>query len=408
MTVLPNAAPLNIAFFIHNQAETGPYWKVLEQCAATVRLGHSATIFCTAKKRRIGGSERFVDGVRIIESPDALWGKLRQGVDPWNALWRCLRFRRVHRARAFDVVHAVDCRPTVILPALYARKRLGVPLVLAWWDLFGSESKRFGKLYARTVGRVEGWLETAFRHYADGSIAISNALAERLVRIGIPRETIAVEHLGCDTSGASILPIAYEQARKQLAAKHGIDEAENVFCFAGTIYEADFALLNAALERLQGDGVVYRLLWIGKHSIPDDVQRQLHITHLGLIPTMTEVYQYFAAADACLLPMEVNAGNMARFPSKVTDYLNAGSPVVLTPVSDFPEWFSRPEYADIGWMAASGSPADYAAMLAAALADKPRRAERSAATRAFMRVELDVMAIAERTVKFYERVSAKR
>jgi glycosyltransferase involved in cell wall biosynthesis len=404
---------MNIAFIIHNQAETGPYWKVLEQCAAMVRLGHSATIFCTSKTARVRASvhERFADGVRIVEAPDLLWGKLRQGVDLWNALWRCRQLAREHRKQPFDVVHAVDCRPTVIAPALYARKRLGVPLVLAWWDLFGSDSKRFGNLYARTVGRVEGWLETSFRHYADGSVAISNALAERLAGLGIPRESIVVEHLGCDTSGTSIPHTPYAVARQQLAERlpdqtgsTSTLENETIFCFAGTIYDADFALLSAALERLQADGVAYRLLWIGKHIIDPETQTRLRITHLGLVPTMAEVYEYFAAADACLLPMEVNAGNMARFPSKVTDYLNAGSPVVLTPVSDFPAWFSRSEYADIGWMAQSDSPADYAAALRSAIADKPRRAERSAATQAFMRVELDVMAIAERTAAFYEVV----
>jgi glycosyltransferase involved in cell wall biosynthesis len=389
----PSQEPLHIAFVIHNQAETGPYWKVLEQCAAYVRLGHKATIFCTSKTHRFVGKERLADGVRVIEAPDLLWGKLRQGVDVWNALWRCVRGSR----ERFDVIHAVDCRPTVILPARFLQRSQRIPLVLAWWDLFGSESKRFGELYARTAGKVEGWLETSFRRYADGSVAITHALAERLRGLGLPPENIVVEHLGVDSS---VQPLGYTQARKRLAEKHSIGVEENIFCFAGTIYDADFSLLLAALDVLKQEHTPFRVIWIGKHQIPSEVQVEYNIKHLGLVQTTSEVYEYFAAADACLLPMEVNAGNMARWPSKVTDYLNAGCPVALTPVSDFPELFKR---YDLGWMAHSDSPADYAAALKRALADKPMREARSATTREFMRRELDVMAIAERTIALYQR-----
>jgi glycosyltransferase involved in cell wall biosynthesis len=119
---------------------------------------------------------------------------------------------------------------------------------------------------------------------------------------------------------------------------------------------------------------------------------------------MQEVYEYFAAADACLLPMEVNLANAARWHSKVTDYLNAGAPVALTPVSDFPEHFTKHS---MGWLAASGTPQDYAATLLQAVADKPHRAEKSRAARAFMRQELDVMAIAERATAFYRLCAAR-
>lgn len=333
------------------------------------------------------------DGVCIIEAPDLLWGKLRQGVDVWNALWRCVRGSQ----KRFDVVHAVDCRPNVILPARFLQRSQRIPLVLAWWDLFGSESKRFGEFYAHTAGKLEGWLETSFRSYADGSIAITHALAERLRNLGLPPENIVVEHLGVDSS---LEPLSYTQARKRLAEKHYIAEKENVFCFAGTIYDADFALLLAALDVLRREQLPFRMLWIGKHQVSSEVQATYNIKHLGLIQTMSEVYEYFAAADACLLPMEVNASNMARWPSKVTDYLNAGCPVALTPVSDFPELFKR---YDLGWMAHSGSPADYADALKRAVADKPKREARSAATRDFMRRELDVMAIAERTIALYRQ-----
>lgn len=329
------------------------------------------------------------DGVLVVETPDVLWGKLRQGVDLWNTFKRCRYAAREH----YDVVHAVDCRPNVIIPALFIQHSQKIPFVLSWWDLFGSDSKRFGRLYALTAGKLEGWLETSFRKYADGATTITSYLAHRLEQTGFPRENIIVQHLGCDTSAETL---SYHEAR----SKHSFGEDENIFCFAGTIYESDFALLIASLDLLKARQIPYRLLWIGKHQIAPNVCANYHITHLGIVPTMAQVYEYFAASDACLLPMEVNAANAARWHSKVTDYLNAGSPVALTPVSDFPELFGKH---DIGWVSASGSAEDYATILMKAVNDKPQRPQKSAATRAFMKQELDVMAIATRAIEFYQR-----
>lgn len=391
---------MNIAFIIHNQAETGPYWKVLEQCAAYAAAGHSVTIFCTSKTRRFR-AETFMreGGVRVVEFPDALWGKLRQGVDLWNAFVRCRAARALHRERPFDIVHAVDCRPNVIIPALYMQRRLGTPLVLSWWDLFGKGSARFGRLFALTAGRLEGWLETAFRRYADAATTITSYLAERLAALGYPRERIEIHHLGVNTDQE---PPSYDEARRRLEAKRGIAREENLLCFAGTIYESDFALLLQTLDILRAGNIAYTLLWIGKHEIPSAVCERYSIERVGVVPTMREVYEYFAAADVCILPMEVNEANAARWHSKTTDYLNAGAPVALTPVSDFPAYFAR--YPDIGWVARSGSAEDFAEVLQRALADKPRRAERGRAAREFMRVELDVKAVAARALALYERV----
>jgi glycosyltransferase involved in cell wall biosynthesis len=388
---------MNIAFIIHNQAETGPYWKVLEQCAAYVKSGHSVTIFATSKTNRFQTRVVMRDGVRVVEAPDMLWGKLRQGVDLWNALVRCCVAKKLHKEQPFDVVHAVDCRPNVIIPSLYMQRRLGMPFILSWWDLFGKGSTRFGKLFALTVGNIEGWLETGFRKYADGATTITSYLAARLEATGYPPDRIEVHHLGVDTSQE---PLSYADARVWLQSECGIAPNEAVFCFAGTIYDSDFALLLKALDRLKSQNISYRLVWVGKHEIPTDVCAAYNILRTGIVPTMQEVYRYFAAADACILPMEVNDANAARWHSKMTDYLNAGAPVVLTPVSDFPKYFKENA---IGWLAASGAPEDFAEALKMALGAASDRVQYGQNARAFMKRELDVRAIAERALQFYQR-----
>lgn len=338
------------------------------------------------------------DGVCVVEAPDALWGKLRQGVDVWNALVRCRVLRVKHATAPFDVVHAVDCRPNVIIPSLYAQRQFKIPFILSWWDLFGQGSTRFGEVFAMTAGVVEGWLETSFRKYADGATTITSFLARRLEALGYPKDKIEVHHLGVDTTQE---PLSYTDARIWLKKKCGILETENVLCFAGTIYESDFALLLKALDILKSLSVAYKLVWVGKHEIDAATCERYNIRRIGIVPTMQEVYRYFAAADACILPMEVNDANAARWHSKVTDYLNAGAPVALTPVSDFPKYFALH---DIGWLAASGSAEDFANALMTALSEpKERRIERSTITRNFMKTELDVMTQADRALRFYRR-----
>jgi glycosyltransferase involved in cell wall biosynthesis len=316
----------------------------------------------------------------------------------WNALVRCRLLKKKAQKQAFDVVHAVDCRPNVIIPSLYAQRSLNVPFILSWWDLFGQGSTRFGNAFAMTAGRFEGWLETSFRKYADGATTITSYLQQRLESLGYPKENIEVHHLGVDTTQE---PLSYTDARAWLKERCGIDERENVLCFAGTIYESDFALLLKSLDILQRLNIAYKLVWVGKHEIDAATCERYHIHRTGIVPTMEEVYRYFAAANACILPMEVNDANAARWHSKVTDYLNAGAPVALTPVSDFPKYFAQH---DIGWLAASGSAEDFANALVAALSESlEERVKRSLATRAFMREELDVMTQADRALRFYAR-----
>ena len=389
---------LNIAFIIHNQAKTGPYWKVLEQCAAYVKRGHTVTLVCTSKTERWKVREFMRDGVCVVEAPDALWGKLRQGVDLWNALVRCRILKRKARLKKFDIVHAVDCRPNVIIPALYVQRSQHIPFMLSWWDLFGKDSTRFGSFFAKTAGRFEGWLETSFRKYADGATTITHFLAQRLEELGYPKENIEVHHLGVDTTQE---PLPYKAARVWLNEKCGIGESENVLCFAGTIYESDFVLLLQSLDILQSRNIAYTLVWVGKYEIDAATCARYNIVRTGIVPTMEEVYRYFAAADACILPMEVNAANAARWHSKVTDYLNAGAPVALTPVSDFPKYFA---VHDIGWLSASGAPEDFANALQEALGEtKEQREQRSQTTRNFMKQELDVLTQADRALRFYQR-----
>lgn len=382
---------MHIAFFIHNQAGTGPYFKVLEQCAALVQNGQEVTLFCTSPQKRMGIEVAVRDGVRVVEFPDLLVGPLRQGVDLWNAIHRIIYAQK----RQFDVIHAVDCRPNVIIPALAVKYSQKIPLVLSWWDLFGGgglASERSGKLYGKTAGAVETWFEEYFRKYADGATVITEFLERRLVSMGFPQERIEVMHVGGDASA----PVLDKAEQRRLLRFTSNDP---VLCFVGTMYETDFRFLLDALDIVKKKAA-YRLVWIGNFSIPDEVCCAYNIHHTGKLKTTAEVYSWLAVSDVCLLPMKPNITNQARWHSKVSDYWNAARPVVTTPVSDFPTILRA---ADVGWIAAGDTPQDYADVLLRAMAEPQLWQQKGMAAKEYVQRELDVHVLAGRLIEFYRR-----
>lgn len=114
--------PLNILFIVHNQTQKGgAYYRGLNLAAPLMRRGHTVTLMTIHPSNRWQMVDRSVDGVRVVESPDLFWGIGRTGWDPWDTFKRTLWIRR-HR---FDVIHTVDTRPAVSLPALLGRKACG-------------------------------------------------------------------------------------------------------------------------------------------------------------------------------------------------------------------------------------------------------------------------------------------
>ena len=109
---------LRILFLNHNIVRRGgTFYRAYHAARYLVRRGHTVTLLTISAERRWGFRREVSEGVEIIETPDLLWGVGRSGWDLWDAISRVMFLR----GRQWDVVHAWDCRPAVILPALYAR-----------------------------------------------------------------------------------------------------------------------------------------------------------------------------------------------------------------------------------------------------------------------------------------------
>ncbi|MBI4500795.1 MAG: glycosyltransferase [Gemmatimonadetes bacterium] len=385
-------SPIKVVWLIHNRRASGPYPKIVEQLRALAGIGIEGSLLCTSPASRFRLTESVEEGVPVIECPDLLWGALRQGADLWNTL------RRIGwlRGHVPDVIHAIDARPAVILPALYAQRRLGAALVLSWWDLFGEggvTTDRSGPLYAGTIGRIEGAFETMFRGQADAATAISDPLYRRLAARGFPPERMEVIRLGSDTSRFAI------GEKRVSRARLGWDPERTVVCYVGNLLPADRVLLfeAARLVRRAIDPASLRLVWIG--GPPADLVP--HEAGIEVLPRAdpSRLYEMLVASDLCLLPLRRSAGNSARWPSKVADYLNAGRPVVCTPVSDVAEIVSR---RDLGVVSAGDEPEPYARALLEALDRRSEWSRWGAGSRAYAEEQLDVRALAARLATLYE------
>ena len=388
---------MRVLYVIHNQAGTGPYPKVVEQAEALVALGAEATVLCTSKMSRFRMTRRQEGNVDIVEAPDLLWGRLRQGLDLWNVLRRCLWLR----AQRFDVVHAVDCRPAVLGPVMMARS-MGVPTVLSWWDYFGGGGtalERSGSLYARTLGKFEGFLERFGRRFASHATVISSFLGERLAELGYPRDRTTLVRLGCNTHRFPVMQ------KREARAALGLPVDATILCYVGALMPADRDLLIATLDRLRRGGEKDLIpILVGTPPLDAaDVQR----LGIRLVPRqpLETVHRYISAADLCLLPFRTSVANMARWPSKSADYLNAGRPIVATPVSDFPKLFAKHR---LGFLSESDEPEAYAAAVREALSARAEWDAMGKTCRAFAVSELDVAALGARLHTIYSRVITER
>ena len=89
-----NKENLNIMMISHHH---NPSLRTLPIAQHLVSLGHEVTVMQVAKHRRFGIVEYEWEGVKIVETPDLLWGRLRTGWDIWSTLNRIFYMYHIRR-----------------------------------------------------------------------------------------------------------------------------------------------------------------------------------------------------------------------------------------------------------------------------------------------------------------------
>ena len=390
---------VKILIIIHNQSNTGPYFKILELCEALININLEVVLLCTSRTKRLQIKHHIINSIEIIESPDLLMGKFRQGIDIWNTFNRIFTLRKLK----FDLIHAIDCRPVVIIPALIIKNKLKIPLIISWWDLFssgGTSLERSGVIYSYTLGKIEEIFETSFRKYATVSTVISSNLFNRLENLGVDKEYIFLLR-----TGSNIKQIEQKELAK-LRLKLNLSINKIIFCYVGTIFERDLKLLLTSLGLLSQSELdkVFTIL-IGNHHLPKDICDKLNIFQTGYLKTTSEIFEFLLASDFGLLPLANTPANQARWPSKITDYWSSGLPVLATPVNDFKNIFSDKE---IGLLSENDHPESYSALLKQAiLLSKAEKKHMSEKARKFAEMEFDWKVIAKKQKEIYKLAITK-
>jgi glycosyltransferase involved in cell wall biosynthesis len=281
-----------------------------------------------APRARIRIQVREAEGITVVQTPDLLWGPLRSGWDPWEILRRSAWLR----GRDFDLVHAFETRPTVLLPALALCRAHQIPLILDWGDWFGrggSVEERSNALLRAVLRPVETFFEERFRRRAEATTVICSTLRERAIALGVPHDTITLLPDGADVDG--LRPLDRDRCRRELGLPPGVP----MIGYVGAIFPRDAALMARAFDRVYEALPSARLLLAGyvNRPIASMVAAPRAVLSTGFV-SYADLNRYLCACDLCWLPLCDSGANRGRWPMKLNDYMAAGRPTVATAVGD--------------------------------------------------------------------------
>jgi len=303
-----------------------------------VRRGHKVTLLVTANERRFGLVESEWDGVRIIEAPDLLWGRLRSGWDPWDLAWRIGYLSKDESP--YDLVHCFETRPTTIYAALYYCHRHHKRFLTDWIDWVGrgglitvNRPKWYGPLF----GGIETYYEEAFRARAAGLTVIASALAQRAIGLGVRPDRIC--HLPGGTMPDMFLPRSQVECRRKV----GLPLEDPIIGYSSSDSHLDLEIVMAALAIIAREYPNVKLLMTGqvKKAVLDlakayEVERHLHLS--GFLP-FEELPWYLGCADLFVMPFPDTIYNRGRWPNKIGDYMSIGRPTISNPYGDIKRVF---------------------------------------------------------------------
>jgi glycosyltransferase involved in cell wall biosynthesis len=298
------------------------------------KRGHYVTLLVTADKAKFRLSYKMINGVKVIETPDLLWGKLRSGWDIWNMVRKI--FYLLTSSEKFNLIHIFETRPSTIFPTLLYLRRNKIPLVIDWVDWWGGKGGIIDefrpKWYKYTLGPLEEYFEVHFRPIANGTTVISSALAERAINLGVNPQKILILPPG---SRADLFkPMNKEECRVNLS----FPNKTPILGFSSLDTHYDIDLVFRALVIVKSKYPDVKLLITGNInqkviSIARQYQVDSALLITGFLPYQ-ELPKYLNCCDIFLVPLPPKNYNIGRWPSKIGDYIGVGRPIVSNPTGD--------------------------------------------------------------------------
>jgi glycosyltransferase involved in cell wall biosynthesis len=381
---------MRILMLNHNVIWRSTFHRCFQFARPIVRMGHEVTLVTNSPSERVRFRESVLEGVRIVESPDLFWGRLRTGWDPLNALRRAVRLFH----EPYHVIHEFDSRPTVILPSMWMRSHRGVTVSDwgDWWGRGGAIADRPDRLLNRLFEPIETFFEERFRLRCDAMVTVSTALRDRAIALGMPPERVEVI-----ANGAAVDEIA-ELPQAECRAKLGLPADAPVVTFSGfVLYDLELAVRSFLRLRERLPQAV--MLITGARADLSALSPPAGaVVQTGLL-SRSDLNAALCASDLHILPLKDTLANRARFPGKLGDYLASGRPVITNPVGDAAAIVERHE---LGVLAAP-DPESMAARMAELLGNRERCRILGQRARRYAVEEFSWQALSRRLIDRYRR-----
>ena len=318
-----------ILLLTYNTVNKGTYFRAFSFAKFLACRNYEVHLITTSNNSRFSIREYYKNGIRIIEMPDLLSGSFRSGWDIWNI------FRRLVWLfdKKYDLVHAFDSRPTVLIPSIFLQKIRKIPLIMDWADWFGkggSVEQRSNKFLKILLRPLETFFEQIYRSSVDFNTIICNPLIDRAIDLGINKDKIKLLPNGCDS-------ISKNKVGKLTARKiFGFYEDHKIIGHIGTIFKEDAQFAIQAFDILHEQNPKIILLLIGYcpfdlrsfSKFPEAVFQKKNIADEDQISSL------LSCCDIGWLPLRNSIANKGRLPLKMFDYISAGLPIVSTKVGD--------------------------------------------------------------------------
>lgn len=294
-------------------------------------------------------------GLQVLHPRYPVLPKIGMSVAPWlmaAAMLPVLK-RRLAAGHNFDLIDAHYFYPDGVA-AVWLGERLGIPVVVTsrGTDVNWIPRYRLPRMQLRWAAAL-----------ASGLIAVSKALGEHLIPLGVARERITVLRNGVDLDAFKPLPDAGAVLRQGL----GLPAGPLLLSVGGLIERKGHHIALAALEWLPEAF----LMIAGEGPLDAELRQQAdaaglsdRVRFLGPIPHK-DLPRYYSAADVFVL-----ASSREGMPNVVLEALACGTPVVACDAEGVSEILADPV---AGRVADRREAETIAAQIASVLADPPAR-----------------------------------
>jgi len=334
-------SPFRIAFLTHEPfypPSGGGSAEAVYLVEEMVRRGHEVHVFCPQIPEAETVARKF--GVHL--HPFTAWSMGRYArMRNFKYLWYPLFLQRLVARTAgtvkFDLLlsqHAISA-----VAAGRLKQKLGVPVVMNFPDLLTGFMETWPAYLAprplvEALKRYEICLPA--RYGADGVLAISDALADRFVECGFPREKILPIYYGYAAEYFPFYVRMLAPGRPPVVVMHGSFDAHHL----GRIAFDAIRLVVA-----KKPGTIFRFVGTRTAGLETFLRRARAIPGFkfeatGFVP-YSEVARHLADASVGMVPYEESTGTHCAFVAKVVEYVASGLPVACTPLQSIRRYFQN-------------------------------------------------------------------